>query len=86
MKGRIDVVKEWICACPQSVKETTTCGETVLHVAVKSNQIEAFRALMEEIKKLDMMGIVNWKDKDGNAILHLATFRKQLEVNVIIYL
>lgn len=80
MKGRVDTVKELVCACPQSVKEVTTCGETVLHVAVKSNQVEAVRVLLEEIKKLDMMEIVNWKDKDGNTIMHLATLRKQHEV------
>jgi hypothetical protein len=52
----------------------------VLHVAVKSNQAEAVKVLLEEIKKLDMMEIVNWKDKDGNTIMHLATLRKQHEV------
>lgn len=80
MKGRVDIVKELVCACPQSVKEVTICGETVLHVAVKSNQAEAVKVLLEEIKKLDMMEIVNWKDKDGNTIMHLATLRKQHEV------
>ncbi|EEF35866.1 protein binding protein, putative [Ricinus communis] len=35
---------------------------------------------MEEITKLDMVEIVNWTDKDGNSILHLATFRKQQEI------
>ncbi|XP_034915340.1 ankyrin repeat-containing protein BDA1 [Populus alba] len=79
MKGRVDIVQELVCACPQSVKEVTTCGETVLHVAVKSNQVEAVKVLLEEIKKLDMMEIVNWKDKDGNTIMHLATLRKQHE-------
>ncbi|KAJ6879022.1 hypothetical protein NC652_032539 [Populus alba x Populus x berolinensis] len=79
MKGRVDIVQELVRACPQSVKEVTTCGETVLHVAVKSNQVEAVKVLLEEIKKLDMMEIVNWKDKDGNTIMHLATLRKQHE-------
>ncbi|CAK7347769.1 unnamed protein product [Dovyalis caffra] len=79
MKGRVDIVKELVHACPQCVKEVTTCSETVLHVAVKSNQVEAVKVLLEEIKKLDMMEIVNWKDRDGNTIMHLATFRKQHE-------
>ncbi|KDP28883.1 hypothetical protein JCGZ_14654 [Jatropha curcas] len=80
MKGRADVVKELILACPDSIKQVTAYGETALHIGVKSNQIRVFKALMEEVKKLDMMEIVNWKDKDGNTLLHLATFRKQDEI------
>ncbi|KAJ4847632.1 hypothetical protein Tsubulata_002740 [Turnera subulata] len=83
MKGRVGAVKELIAACPQSVKELTGFGETALHVAVKSNQVEVVRILMEEIMKLDMMEIIYWKDKDGNTLLHLATFRKQHEASEI---
>ncbi|KAJ8748735.1 hypothetical protein K2173_011287 [Erythroxylum novogranatense] len=79
-KGRIQVLKELISTCPECLKEVTTCDETAIHLAVKCNQIEAAKFLMEEIKRIGMMEIVNWKDKDGNAILHLAVFRKQPEI------
>ncbi|KAK6240144.1 hypothetical protein QUC31_005613 [Theobroma cacao] len=45
LKGRVDVVKELVGACPESVKEPTAFGETALHLAVKSNQIEAARII-----------------------------------------
>ncbi|XWS77346.1 hypothetical protein CRYUN_Cryun01aG0253300 [Craigia yunnanensis] len=48
LKGRVDVVKELIWASPESLKEVTACGETALHLAVKSNQIEAARILGQE--------------------------------------
>ncbi|EOX96532.1 Ankyrin repeat family protein [Theobroma cacao] len=81
LKGRVDVVKELVGACPESVKEPTAFGETALHLAVKSNQIEAARVLIEEMRRLDMMEILNWKDKDGNTILHQATFNRQHEAS-----
>ncbi|KAF9668719.1 hypothetical protein SADUNF_Sadunf14G0032700 [Salix dunnii] len=37
--------EELVRACPQSVKEVATCGETVLHVAVKSNQVEIVKTI-----------------------------------------
>ncbi|KAK6240132.1 hypothetical protein QUC31_005601 [Theobroma cacao] len=80
LKGRVDVVKEQVWACPESVKELTAFGETALHLAVKSNQIEAARVLIEEIRRLDMMEILIWKEKDGNTILHQATFNRQPEI------
>ncbi|XVF73547.1 hypothetical protein PTKIN_Ptkin12aG0210700 [Pterospermum kingtungense] len=79
LKGRVDVAKELIWACPESLKEVAACGETALHLAVKSNQIEAARVLVEELRRLEMMEILNWKNMDGNTILHQATFNRQHE-------
>ncbi|XVE74137.1 hypothetical protein DITRI_Ditri11bG0174800 [Diplodiscus trichospermus] len=84
LKGRVAVVKEVIWACPESLKQVTACGETALHLAVKSNQIEAARVLIEELRRLQMMEILNWKDKDGNTILHQATFNRQHEASSVL--
>ncbi|XVF33658.1 hypothetical protein REPUB_Repub17cG0186900 [Reevesia pubescens] len=84
LKGRVDVVKELVWACPESLKEVTAYDETVLHLAVKSNQIESARVLIEEMRRLQMMEILNWKDKDGNTILHLATFNRQHEASSVL--
>ncbi|MFQ6625678.1 hypothetical protein Gotur_004901, partial [Gossypium turneri] len=82
LKGRVDVVKELVWACPESLKQVTACGETALHLAVKSNQIEAARVLIEEIRRLQMMEILNWKDTEGNTVLHQATFNRQHEASL----
>ncbi|XP_052491280.1 ankyrin repeat-containing protein BDA1-like [Gossypium raimondii] len=83
LKGRVDVVKELVWACPESLKQVTGCGETALHLTVKSNQIEAARVLIEEIRRLQMMEILNWKDTEGNTVLHQATFNRQHEASVV---
>lgn len=83
LKGRVDVVKELVWACPESLKQVTACGETALHLTVKSNQIEAARVLIEEIRRLQMMEILNWKDTEGNTVLHQATFNRQHEASLV---
>ncbi|XP_060673355.1 ankyrin repeat-containing protein BDA1-like [Ziziphus jujuba] len=78
-RGKVDVLRELVLACPESISQVTVRGETALHLAVKNNQFVAFKVLMEELVRLEMMEIVNWKDKEGNTILHSATMNKQHE-------
>ncbi|KAK9144703.1 hypothetical protein Sjap_004606 [Stephania japonica] len=40
MKGRLDVMGELLSACPESAREVTVQGETILHLVGKSNQFE----------------------------------------------
>ncbi|GMJ01219.1 hypothetical protein HRI_003791100 [Hibiscus trionum] len=80
LKGRVDAVTELVRAYPESLKQVGARGETALHLAVKSNQVDAAKVLIEEIKRLQMMEILNWKDMDGNTVLHQATFNRQHEI------
>ncbi|KAK8635794.1 hypothetical protein V6N13_004512 [Hibiscus sabdariffa] len=80
-KGRIDAVKELVRACPESLKQVAAHGETALHLAVKNHQVDTARLLIEEMKRLQMMEILNWKDMDGNTVLHQATFNRQHEAS-----
>ncbi|KAL7167067.1 hypothetical protein ACSBR2_037688 [Camellia fascicularis] len=144
MAGHTDVINLLLDGCPQSLVELTIWNETALHLAVKSNQLEAFKLLFEwlqklqdievgasaillalESAKLQRLGmqlklarflnkkeverlwcsfacskrevedfkiikdglekirreeVLNWKDKEGNTVLHLATFTKQYEI------
>ncbi|XP_062099794.1 ankyrin repeat-containing protein BDA1-like [Humulus lupulus] len=79
MKGQVGALRELVSACPESLSEVTVGEETALHLAVKNNQFEAVRVLVEELRKLGRMEIVNWHDREGNTVLHLATFHKQHE-------
>ncbi|KAK7852025.1 ankyrin repeat-containing protein itn1 [Quercus suber] len=79
MRGRIDVVRELITAQPDSSQIVLDGGETVLHICVKYNQIEALKLLVESLS--DEGDFLNSKDHDGgNTILHLAVMLKQTKI------
>ncbi|XP_028096868.1 ankyrin-3-like [Camellia sinensis] len=80
IKGRVDVIRELILASADSVVDVTARGETVLHLAVKNNQFEAFKDLVEHLKKFNKEDVLNRKDDQGNTFLHLAVSKKQYKV------
>ncbi|KAL7188455.1 hypothetical protein ACSBR1_038333 [Camellia fascicularis] len=75
MAGHTDVVNCLLDGCPQSLVELTIWNETALHLAVKSNQLEAFKLLFEWLQKLqDIKRIKILLSKNPAA-------RTQLDVN-----
>lgn len=80
IKGRVQVMKELLVACPSSVEEVTVWKETAIYLAVKNNQFEAFVELVEWLRQGERQSIINWKNRQGNTVLHLAVAMKQLEV------
>lgn len=78
IKGRVAVLGELLQAKPEVARELTGGGETCLHLCVKYNRFEALKVLVEFMKKDDQF--VNWKDSNGNTILHVAVAKKQIEV------
>ncbi|XP_062175672.1 ankyrin repeat-containing protein BDA1-like [Alnus glutinosa] len=75
--GRVRVIEEVIGFSPDCIGDVTQRGETVLHLAVKYNQFEAFKAMVDLSKQLNIKDILNAGDEDGNTVLHLAIARKQ---------
>nr|XP_019705490.1 ankyrin repeat-containing protein BDA1-like [Elaeis guineensis] len=78
IKGKIGVVKELIDACPETAKAATCQGETVVHLAVRSNHFEAVEFLVEKLDGDEEL--LNSKDEKGNTILHLTVARRQLQI------
>ncbi|KAF8412917.1 hypothetical protein HHK36_000889 [Tetracentron sinense] len=76
MSGNIDIINELVLGFPKSIVELTVQKETALHLALKNNQLEAFQLLLDWVKEFDKKYIVNWKDNEGNTILHLAVSRE----------
>ncbi|CAH2057972.1 unnamed protein product [Thlaspi arvense] len=71
-RGRVEVIKELVSDFPESLEEVTASLETPLHVAVKNNQVEATKLLLEEIKNRNMSrGIVNLENREGNTIVEM---------------
>ncbi|KAL3624531.1 hypothetical protein CASFOL_031199 [Castilleja foliolosa] len=80
VKGRVKVINELLSVCSDSVEEVTARGESCLHLAVKNNQFEAFKALCGHVVLSEKEYVLNMKDEHGDTILHLAASTKQYEV------
>ncbi|KAI4357359.1 hypothetical protein L6164_001312 [Bauhinia variegata] len=75
---KVELLAEFLSACPESIKDVTVQNETALHVAVKNGQFNALKVLLgwlfSNCKKgaSDVQNsVLNWEDKDGNTILHI---------------
>ncbi|XP_056161801.1 ankyrin repeat-containing protein BDA1-like [Syzygium oleosum] len=79
VKGRSEVLKELVSACPDSIEEVTARRESALHLAVKNSRFEALKLLVQQLKQSNKEHVMNWRDGQGNQILHLAVARKQYE-------
>lgn len=79
IKGRVEVLTELIRVKPEAARVLTGAGESCLHLCVNYNRFEGLKLLVERLKK-ENDKFVNWKDRNGNTILHLAVARKQIEV------
>ncbi|KAI3743562.1 hypothetical protein L1987_61272 [Smallanthus sonchifolius] len=73
MRGRVGTIGEIISISLECAEMVTNHGETVLHLAVKYNQFDGLRYLMET---LNILELVNRQDNDGNTVLHVATAGK----------
>uniref|UniRef100_A0A6I9QPV8 Ankyrin repeat-containing protein BDA1-like n=1 Tax=Elaeis guineensis var. tenera TaxID=51953 RepID=A0A6I9QPV8_ELAGV len=78
IKGKICVVKELIDVCPETARAVTCQGETIAHLAVRSNHFEMVEFLVEKLGSDEEL--LNSKDGKGNTILHLSVVRKQFQI------
>ncbi|XP_022714540.1 uncharacterized protein LOC111274173 [Durio zibethinus] len=78
MRGQVEVIHELINAQPESVLEKLN-GTTVLHLAVKYNQLKALKQLVTQLKENE---VFDFTDHLGNTILHSATMLKQSEKSI----
>lgn len=82
MNEHLEVMKALIQANPQAAKETPASGETILHMCVNYNRIEALKVLMELWKEEELAKIT---DHNGNTLLHAASINKQIQVYSLIF-
>lgn len=81
IKGRVEVVKELIRVKPDSVWVMTDRSETVLHLCVERNRSAMIKSLVDAIGfGGGEAELLNWKDSEGNSVLHFAVSRKQIEI------
>ncbi|XP_026438268.1 ankyrin repeat-containing protein BDA1-like [Papaver somniferum] len=85
MKGRAKIMQLLIDACPETIQVLTSRKETLLHLCVKYNRLEALRLLVSLFPRDDNNNnpefvSVNSSDDKGNTILHFAVAVKQTEM------
>nr|DAD37324.1 TPA_asm: hypothetical protein HUJ06_007965 [Nelumbo nucifera] len=73
IRGQVNILDEILSASQEPVNILTAGRETALHLAVKNNQFDATKFLVEKVNIIDL---VNFPNKDGDTILHLAMARR----------
>ncbi|XVE99498.1 hypothetical protein REPUB_Repub03eG0204000 [Reevesia pubescens] len=77
-QGNLHLLGNFIADCPECIQDVTNRNETALHVAAKNNKLEALQVLAQSLRRTYFYGsfsgkkLLNWKDKDGNTVLHVA--------------
>ncbi|KAG4148671.1 hypothetical protein ERO13_D05G299700v2 [Gossypium hirsutum] len=72
------LLRRFLNFCPDCIFDLTVERQTALHIAAVKNKFEAFKAMLEWIQsafeddKCKRSKILNYQDKDGNTVLHLA--------------
>ncbi|KAF8032092.1 hypothetical protein BT93_D1108 [Corymbia citriodora subsp. variegata] len=79
-KKLLELLAEFLVTCKSSIEDLTNQYESAVHVAIKSHNLEAFEVLFIWLRRVHMMEILNWKDKDGNTVLHIAVSEKQPKI------
>ena len=89
---QLHLLIEFISICPDSIADVTTQNETALHIALKNDNIESFNALVgwlasnwSQNASVYERKILNWKDEEGNTVLHIAVSNKQTQVRSLQY-
>ncbi|XVE68679.1 hypothetical protein DITRI_Ditri09bG0088000 [Diplodiscus trichospermus] len=82
-KGDIDILAQFLKACPACVEDVTIRNETALHLAVKCNKLAAVEILARYLRrtrlycKVPKCHLLNFKDRNGNTALHIAASNTQ---------
>ncbi|XP_050232451.1 ankyrin repeat-containing protein BDA1-like [Mercurialis annua] len=78
MRGNLEAARELVSYCPESIShELTDDGDTVLHLCVKFNQLDALKLLVELV---DDDEFIIKSNRDGNTVLHLAAMLKRFQM------
>ncbi|KAF7128977.1 hypothetical protein RHSIM_Rhsim10G0025200 [Rhododendron simsii] len=79
---RVDILAEFLFACPESIEDQNVGGETALHIAVRNRNVRALEVLMGWIRMTGRHWV--WvkyiKDGRGNTILHMAVSTSQPDI------
>ncbi|KAF8031538.1 hypothetical protein BT93_D0682 [Corymbia citriodora subsp. variegata] len=76
----LELLAEFLSTCKSSIKDLTNQCETAVHIAVRTGNTEAFKVLYGWLKLVHLTEVLDWKDQDGNTVLHIAASERQPEI------
>ena len=84
----LDLLEKFLLICPDSITDVSTRNETVLHIALKNDKLNAFKLLVGWLlrKWPYWRKILNWKDVEGNIVLHIVVFKNQTQASSLLSL
>ncbi|KAB9334812.1 hypothetical protein FH972_027026 [Carpinus fangiana] len=86
--GNLHLLTKFRNVCLMCIKDVTIRRETALHIALNNNQLDAFELLrrwlqwttLEDASSLWENKLLNWKNEEGNTLLHIAVSNNQPQV------
>ncbi|KAK8671692.1 hypothetical protein V6N13_038279 [Hibiscus sabdariffa] len=71
--------------CPRCIHDVTNWNDTVLHLAAKANEVNPYQVLLRslwrsECSTLQIKNLLDFKNRDGDTVLHIAASNKQPEI------
>ena len=82
-KGNVDLLCKFLAACPESILQVTIRKETALHVAAKYDRLEVLETMLGWLRYVNMDDILNWKNDEGNTLLHISISRSHIQARKI---
>ncbi|CAI9784606.1 unnamed protein product [Fraxinus pennsylvanica] len=79
-KEEIDLLIYFLLICPLSIYDLTVRDETAVHIAVRNNNLRAFKVLFGWAGRANRMSVMRWRNEEGNTLMHLAALTDQQEV------
>ncbi|XVE69105.1 hypothetical protein DITRI_Ditri09bG0123900 [Diplodiscus trichospermus] len=83
----VGLLLTFLLCCPECIRDVTNQNETALHIAARKNLFGVLQMLIGWLRRTDNKDgklwekeVLNWKNKDGNTVLHIAVSNNQPQV------
>ena len=86
----IDLLDKFLLVCPNSIVDVTVQDETALHIALKNDQLEAFKFLVGWLERnffrntsINGVLVLNQKNDEGNTVLHIVVSKCETQASFL---
>ncbi|XP_071918198.1 ankyrin repeat-containing protein BDA1-like [Coffea arabica] len=80
IEDNLELLAEFLCACPKSINDLTIKHQSAVHIAVQERKSGALDVLLGWLSRRNKERVLRFKDNDRNTALHIAVETEQLEV------